>query len=53
MKSDEYYDLYKRDADFKEYVDRWCKNHGLGLFEALQLNLLQEYAKDLKERKKK
>lgn len=52
MKSDEYYDLYKHDADFKEYVDRWCKNHDLGLFEALAMNLLQEYAKYLKEGKK-
>ena len=52
MKSDEYYDLYKRDADFKEYVDKWRKDHDLGLFEALRMNILQEYAKYLKEGKK-
>ena len=50
--TDELYDLYKRDADFKEYVDKWCRNHDLDLFEALSLNLLQEYAKYIKEGKK-
>lgn len=50
--NDEYYDLYKRDADFKEYVDKWCKKHDLGIFEAFRLNVLQEYAKYLKEGKK-
>ena len=50
--NDEMYDLYKRDEDFKEYVDKWCHNHDLGLFEALSLNLLQEYGKYVKEAKK-
>ena len=50
--TDELYDLYKRDPDFKEYVDRWCKNHNLSIFEAFRLNVLQEYAKYLKEGKK-
>lgn len=50
--SDELYDLYKRDADFKEYVDKWAKNHDLSIFEVFRFNLLQEYAKYLKEVKK-
>ena len=50
--SDEYYDLYKRDADFKEYVDKWAKNHDLSIFEVFRFNLLQEYAKYIKEEKK-
>ena len=51
--SDELYTLYKTDDDFKKYVDHWCKNHDLGVSEALRLNILQEYAKYLKERKNK
>jgi len=50
--NDEYYDLYKRDPDFKEYVDKWAKNHDLSIFEVFRFNLLQEYAKYLKEGKK-
>ena len=50
--TDEYYDLYKRDAAFKEYVDKWAKNHDLSIFEVFRFNLLQEYAKYLKEGKK-
>jgi hypothetical protein len=50
--SDEYYDLYKRDADFKEYVDKWAKNHDLSIFEVFRFNLLQEYAEYVKEKKK-
>ena len=51
--NEELYTLYQNDEDFKEYVDRWCKNHDLGVFEALRLNILQEYARYLKERKNK
>lgn len=49
---DELYTLYKTDADFKEYVDKWCKKHNLSIFEAFRLNVLQEYAKWVKENKK-
>ena len=51
--SEELYTLYQEDADFKEYVDRWCKQHNLSIFEAFQLNLIREYAKYVKEGKKK
>ena len=50
--TEELYELYKTDEDFKEYVDKWCKDHDLGIFEAFRLNLVQEYAKYLKEGKK-
>lgn len=50
--TDELYDLYKRDTDFKEYVDRWCKAHNLSFDEVLNLSLIKEYAKLLKEAKR-
>lgn len=50
--TDELYDLYKRDPDFKHYVDAWCAKHALSIFEAFRLNILQEYGKWIKEVKK-
>ena len=50
--TDELYDLYKRDPDFKHYVDAWCAKHALGIFEAFRMNILKEYAKWLEEQKK-
>lgn len=41
--TDELYDLYKRDSDFKRYVDAWCSKHHLGIFEAFRMNILREY----------
>ena len=49
--TDELYELYKKDADFKEYVDKWCKAHDLGIFEAFRFDILKEYAKYVKEKK--
>jgi hypothetical protein len=49
--TDELYDLYKRDTDFKHYVDEWCKAKNIGIFEAFRLNILQEYGKYIKESK--
>lgn len=49
--TDELYDLYKRDPDFAEYVDKWAKNHNLSIFEVFRMNILGEYAKWLKENK--
>lgn len=43
--TDELYALYHEDKDFKEYVDKWAKNHDLGIFEVFRFNILQEYAK--------
>ena len=33
--NDEIYDFYQHNADFKEYVEAYCKSRDLGLFEAL------------------
>jgi len=50
--SEELYDLYQRDEDFKEYVDKWAKNHDLSIWEVFRMNILKEYAKWLREVKK-
>lgn len=49
--SEELYELYKSNPDFKVYVDRWCAKHNLGIFEAFRMNILQNYAAWLKHRK--
>ena len=49
--TDELYALYHEDSDFKGYVDRWAKNHSLSIFEVFRLNILQEYAKWVRENK--
>lgn len=50
--NDELYELYQKDKDFKEYVDKWCHNHDLSIFEAFNFNILREYAKYVKEKNK-
>jgi hypothetical protein len=50
--TDELYTLYREDADFKEYVDKWAHNHDLSIYEVFRFNILREYAKWLKEKKK-
>lgn len=35
-------ELYRQDADFKRYVDRYCQNKALTVGEALQLDLVKE-----------
>jgi len=50
--NEEYYDLYKRDEDFKRYVDLWCKAHDLSIFEAFRLRILQEYGEWRKQQAK-
>lgn len=50
--SEELYDLYQRDKDFKEYVDKWAKNHDLSIWEVFRFDILKEYAKWIKEVKK-
>lgn len=49
--TDELYDLYKNDPDFKAYVDRWCSKHKLSIFEAFRMRILQDYAEWLKKKK--
>lgn len=47
--TDELYDLYKRDSDFKHYCDEWCRNHKLEKEQVFEFNILKEYAKYLRE----
>ena len=44
MKTD-YFDFYQKDDNFKTYVDRYCKKHGIGVAEALTHEIIKEVAK--------
>lgn len=48
--NNELYELYQKDKDFKEYVDKWCKSHGLEVEQAFNFDILREYARYVKER---
>ena len=41
-------DLYNRDKDFKEYVDRFMEQTGLPLNDMLKINILQGYGDYIK-----
>ena len=45
---EEYYEQYKNDPDFKRFVDDFCKPRMLGIFEGLQIKIVQEYGDYLK-----
>lgn len=48
--TDELYEQYKNDKDFKHYVDQWAKNHNMSIFEVFSFNILKEYARYCKEK---
>lgn len=50
--TDELYELYKQDKDFKEYVDKWCASHNLSIFEAFRMKILQNYASYIQKNRK-
>lgn len=50
--TDELYDLYQTNEDFKHYVDAWCRNHSMSPSEVFEFNILKEYARYIKEAKK-
>ena len=50
--NEDLYEFYNSNDDFRGYVDRWCQQHKLSIFEAFRLVLVQEYARDVKERSK-
>lgn len=52
MMTEELYDLYERDPDFRRYVDEWARNHNLSKDEIFRFDILREYVKYLKEGKK-
>ncbi len=53
--SEDLYELYKEDQDFKVYVDTIAKSKGINIFEAFCLKIIKSYAEyllKLKEDKK-
>ena len=48
--------MYEEDKDFKEYVDRFAKHYNEGrsitVLEALQMKIVNDYAKYIQERGK-
>ena len=43
------YDFYDRNADFKTYVDRYCKQYGLTVDEALEHEIVKQVAAQYRE----
>lgn len=43
-------DFYNRNADFKSYVDRYCKQYGLTVDEALEHELVKRVAAQYREK---
>lgn len=41
---DEIYDLYRNNKDFKHYVDTYCADRSVGIFEALAHITVKEVA---------
>lgn len=49
---DEIYERYKNDSDFHEYVDKYCHDRAVGIFEALAhitVHKVAEYYTDSKK----
>ena len=44
------YDFYDRNADFKMYVDRYCKQYGLTVDEALEHEIVKSVAAQYREK---
>ena len=42
-------EFYDRNADFKMYVDRYCKQYGLTVDEALEHEIVKQVAAKYKE----
>ena len=55
MKNEWIYDFYKENPDFREYVDKFCKARGLGIFEAFEMEAIKNvalyYREKLKEKR--
>ena len=43
-------DFYDSNADFKSYVDRYCKQYGLSVDEALEHELVKQVAAQYREK---
>lgn len=46
-------EFYNSNADFKRYVDRYCKTYGLTVEEALEHELVKQVAAQYREKKVK
>ena len=45
-------EFYDRNADFKRYVDRYCKQYGLTVEEALEHEIVKQVAAQYREKEK-
>lgn len=43
-------EFYNSNADFKRYIDRYCKTHGLTVEEALEHELVRQAAAQYREK---
>ena len=43
-------EFYDRNADFKRYVDRYCKQYGLTVDEALEHEIVKSVAEQYREK---
>ena len=43
-------DFYNRNADFKRYVDRYCKTYGFTVCEALKHEIVKQVAAQYREK---
>ena len=43
-------EFYNRNADFKRYVDRYCKQYGLTVDEALEHEIVKSVAEQYREK---
>ena len=50
--TDELYDQYKNDKDFKYYVETYCRCRSLGIFEGMGHLMVKEVAKYYKDKVK-
>ena len=46
-----YAEMYERYPEFKEYVDKYCKKHGVKFTEAILHVIVQAYGDNLMKRK--
>ena len=52
MKNEWIYNFYKENPDFHEYVDKFCKSKGLGIFEAFEMEIIKNVALSYQSRLK-
>lgn len=43
-------ELYKKNKDFRDYVDKYCKTYGIIPEEAIKHKIVREYGKMCEER---